>query len=441
MFVANRGEVAVRVARACDALGIVAVLGVSEADANAPYTDGREIALLGGARSSESYLNRVAVVDAARRMRCSAVHPGWGFLAEDPVFAQMCADHGLQFIGPSPHVMATMGKKSPAKAAMKAAGLPVIDGSDGPLHDVAQGKAIAERVGYPVLLKAESGGGGRGMRVVERPQDFQQAFEQASSEAFACFSDARVYLEKYITGGRHIEIQVLADRYGNAVHLGERDCTLQRHHQKLLEESPAVVLSDEVRNKTLELARKATIAIGYEGAGTIEFLLTNDGVLRFMEMNTRLQVEHPVSEMRTGIDLVQEQLQIAAGARLSMTQNDISFDGHAIEFRINAEDPYDDFRPSPGRIEKWRPPSGKGIRVDTHVVEGYRVPPYYDSLLAKLIVHGRDRNEAIARSIAALSAFQCEGVATTIPFHLAILQNNAFQNNAYDTASLPDWRN
>lgn len=436
---ANRGEVAARIARACDELGITPVFGVSEADRDAPYTRGREVVVLGPARSALSYLDLERVVQAAKQSRCTALHPGWGFLAENPRFAALCEVHGVTFLGPPAHVMRLMGKKTPAKSAMGKAGLTLIPGSDGVLRGLEDAAAVADEVGFPVLFKAESGGGGRGMRIARSADEVEQAFEEASAESLACFADDRLYLEKLVEDGRHIEIQLMADRYGNVVHLGERDCTVQRNHQKLIEESPAIVLDDAERARTLAAAVAATAAIGYVGAGTMEFLLDADGTLRFMEMNTRLQVEHSVSELRTGVDLVHEQIRVAAGHRLSFAQDDIVFDGHALECRINAEDPSDGFRPSPGTITTWKSPEGEGVRVDTHVESGYRVPPHYDSLLCKVITKGATRDEACERMIRALEELVCEGVPTTVPMHLTILRSPEFRSNDYNTGAIPGW--
>lgn len=438
LFIANRGEVAARIARTCDRLGITPVFGVSEADADAPYVRDRERVVLGPARSAQSYLDMARVVQAAIQARCTAVHPGWGFLAENPRFAALCLQHGLTFVGPPAHVMHLMGKKSPAKDAMRRAGLSVIPGSDGVLADAEEARRVADEVGYPILLKAESGGGGRGMRVARSADEVAGAYAEASAEAQAAFGDPRMYLEKLIEGGRHIEIQLLADRYGNAIHLGERDCTVQRKHQKLIEESPSPVLDAAERARTLEAAVRATASIGYVGAGTMEFLL-DDGTLRFMEMNTRLQVEHCVSEIRTGIDLVEHQLRVAAGERLALSQDDVTFDGHAIECRINAEDPSAGFAPSPGTLEKWSAPEGPGVRVDTHVEEGYRVPPHYDSLICKVITHGATRDEAADRMITALGDLKVEGVKTTAPMHRTILASDDFRAHRYDTRTIPGW--
>ena len=438
ILIANRGEVAVRVARACDALGIAPVLAVSEADRHAPYTRGREVVALGPARAETSYLDVERVVQAAVGARCSALHPGWGFLSENPLLAQLCAQHGVTFIGPPPQVTALMGAKTRAKAAMRAAGLEVIPGSNGVLGSAEDARRTAASVGFPVLFKADSGGGGRGMRIARSAAEVDTAYAEAQAEARAAFGGDRVYLEKLIEGGRHVEIQIFADKYRRAVHLGERDCTVQRNHQKLIEESPSPAIGSDLRTATCAAAARAAAAVGYVGAGTMELLL-DDGVLRFMEMNCRLQVEHTVSEMRSGKDLVIAQIEAAAGRPLAWRQADIALDGHAIECRINAEDPANQFQPAPGTITTWQPPSGDGIRVDTHVTAGYVVPPFYDSLLAKVIVRAADREAAIATMIAALSAFEVAGVPTTIPMHLAILQSAAFRENRYDTRSIPGW--
>ena len=437
---ANRGEVAVRIARACDALGVTPVFAVSEADRDAPYTRGREVVVLGPARAASSYLDARRVVQAAVQARCSALHPGWGFLSENPLLAALCAQHGVTFIGPPADVMALMGGKSPAKRAMRDAGFAVIPGSDGPVASAAEARAIADAVGYPVLLKAESGGGGRGMRIARGPDEVEAAFTDAQGEARGAFGDERVFLERLIEGGRHVEIQVFADRYGNAIHVGERDCTVQRNHQKLIEESPAPVLDDALRARTLATAVAATRAIGYVGAGTMEMLLEPGGAaLRFMEMNTRLQVEHTVSEERSGLDLMVLQIRTAAGHRLPFGQDAVTLSGHVIECRINAEDPDAGFRPAPGRIARWRLPDRQdgAIRVDTHVEDGYVVPPHYDSLLCKVIARGADRADAIARMQRALGELVCEGVPTTIPLHQRILASAAFREHRYDTRTNP----
>ncbi|MEO8846922.1 MAG: biotin carboxylase N-terminal domain-containing protein [Kofleriaceae bacterium] len=438
LFIANRGDVAVRVARACDALKIVPVFAVSEADRDAGYVRGREHVVLGPGRAAQSYLDVERVVQAAVQSRCSALHPGWGFLSENPLLATLCAQHGVTFVGPPPHVTAMMGSKTKAKAAMRAAGLAVIPGSLGVLGSPAEARRIADELGYPVLFKAENGGGGRGMRIARAAGEVETAYGEAQAEARAAFGGDRVYVEKLIEGGRHVEIQVFADRYGHAVHFGERDCTVQRNHQKLIEESPSPAITADQRAMTCEAAAAAAARIGYVGAGTMEMLLDH-GTLRFMEMNCRLQVEHTVSEMRTGKDLVIAQLQIAAGQPLAWKQSELVTSGHVIECRINAEDPAHDFAPAPGTITAWQPPSGDGIRVDTHVEAGYIVPPFYDSLIAKVIVKAPDRDAAIAKMLAALATFRVEGVPTTIAMHRQILASEPFRTGHYDTRSIPGW--
>ena len=444
VLVANRGEVAARVARTCDRLGITPVFAVSEADRQAPYAEGRETVVLGPGRAAQSYLDMERVVQAAVQTECTALHPGWGFLAENPRFASLCEAHGVTFLGPPAAVMLLMGKKTPAKRAMGRAGLQLIAGSEGILAGVDEARKVAKEVGYPVLLKAESGGGGRGMRIAKAPVELEGAFADASAEARAAFGDERLYLEKLVERGRHVEIQLLADRYGSVVHFGLRDCTVQRNHQKLIEESPAPRLDDEERDRALAAAVAATRAIGYVGAGTMEMLQDHEGTLRFMEMNTRLQVEHSVSEMRATVcgeplDLVEQQLLVGAGHRLRFDQSDVSLQGHAIECRINAEDPANDFRPAPGRIGRFVVPSGEGIRVDTHVQEGYVVPPFYDSLLCKVIAYGVDREAAIERMVEALQTLTIEGVPTTAEMHLAILRSDAFRSGDYDNGAIPGW--
>jgi acetyl-CoA carboxylase biotin carboxylase subunit len=442
ILVANRGEVAVRVARACDALGITPVFAVSEADRDAPYTRDREVVVLGPARAAQSYLDPVRVVQAAVQARCTALHPGWGFLSENPLFSALCAAHGVTFIGPPPAITTLMGAKNSAKRAMKAAGLAVIPGSDGPLPSLAEARRVAADVGFPVLFKAERGGGGRGMRIARALDEVDGAFGEAQAEARAAFGGDEVYLERLVEGGRHVEIQIFADRHGNVVHLGERDCTIQRSHQKLLEESPSPALDPALREETLRTAAEAARRIGYVGAGTMEMLLDVAGdrpVLRFMEMNCRLQVEHTVSEVRSGLDLVIAQIETAAGRRLRWSQDDVKLDGHVIECRINAEDPSQGFRPAPGRITTWRAPTGPDVRVDTHVESGYVVPPHYDSLLCKVITRGATRDEACDRMTAALRELVCEGVPTTVPMHLAILGSPDFRASRYDTRTIPGW--
>jgi len=444
LLVANRGEVAVRVARAARELGIRTVGIHSEADKGAAWTRKfDETVCVGPGPSRDSYLRLERIVQVALQTGATAVHPGWGFLAENARFAALCEQHGITFVGPSPRSMEQMGLKSPAKRAMRAAGLPVIPGSDGPCADVDSAVRAADSAGYPVILKADAGGGGRGMRLCADAAAVRAAFPQASAEASSAFGNGAVYVEKYLTGGRHIEVQVLGDRYGNAVHLFERDCSVQRNHQKLVEESPSPALSQAER---LELGAKAAAAcraIGYRNAGTIEFLRSASGELYFLEMNTRLQVEHPVTEMITGIDIVKEQLGIAANRPLSFTQADVVARGHAIEVRVNAEDPSQDFRPSPGTLERFEIPSDRGpgrVRVETHVESGDEIPPHYDSLIAKVIAHGSTRDEAIETLVRTLSAARIEGVATTIPLHLAVLGSREFRSGDYDTRAIPGWK-
>ena len=437
LFVANRGEVAVRIGKACDELGIVPVFGISEGDRDAPWIDGREHVVLGPARATHSYLDAARVVQAARQRACTALHPGWGFLSENPLLASLCEAHGVTFIGPPAHVMHLMGKKNPAKRAMAQAGLALIPGSDGVLTGVEQARELADRVGYPVLIKAESGGGGRGMRIARAPGELESAYNDAQAEARAAFGDERVYLERLVEGGRHIEIQIIADKWGNVCHLGERDCTVQRNHQKLIEESPSPVLDPAERAATLAAAVHAARSIGYVGAGTME-MLYDHGTLRFMEMNCRLQVEHTVSEMRSGRDLVHAQIAVAAGQPLPWTQSEIELGGHAIECRINAEDPYK-FTPSPGRVTMWHPPGGPGVRVDSHAYTNYFVPPNYDSMIGKIIVHGDTREQALARMRIALSETVVEGILTNIPLHRELMVDAKFVEGGTSIHYLEGW--
>ncbi|HVR28457.1 MAG TPA: biotin carboxylase N-terminal domain-containing protein [Thermoanaerobaculia bacterium] len=443
ILIANRGEVAVRVARTAREMGIATVGAVSRADRDASWVERLdEVVCVGPAPPAESYLRAERIVQAALQTRSSAVHPGWGFLAENARFAALCSEHGLAFVGPRPHVMDRLGRKLPAKRALEEAGLPGIPGSSDLLTDVGTALAVAEEVGWPVMLKADAGGGGRGMRVCRTAAELESAFEEAAREAAAAFGDSRLYLERYFEGGRHIELQILADQEGRAIHLGERECSVQRHHQKLIEESPSPVLDDAERERVGALAARAAAAIGYTGAGTVELLRDRDGRLWFMEMNARLQVEHPVTEMRSGVDLVREQLRIAANERLALEQHEVRLEGASLECRINAEDPERGFRPTPGRLEAFElaREAGPGkVRVDTHLRAGDDVPPYYDSLLAKVITWGRDRDQAIATMLAALRSSRVEGVATTIPLHLAVLESEAFRRGEYDTSAIPGW--
>ena len=444
LLIANRGEVAVRVARACRELSIRTVCAVSSADLDTSWARVMdERVCIGPPAPRESYLQRERIVQAALQTRCSAVHPGWGFLAEDPLFAALCEQHGLTFVGPSPRAMERMGRKAAAKAAMRAAGVPVIPGSIGLLASVSEALAAAEECGYPVLLKADAGGGGRGMRLCGDEAALRKSFPEAAAEAASAFGSGALYLERCLLGGRHVEVQVLADHFGQAVHLGERDCSVQRNHQKLLEESPCPLLGPGERAELGAVAVRAALSIGYVGAGTIEFLRAADGKLYFMEMNTRLQVEHPVSELVSGVDIVHAQLRIAARRPMGLDQAGVRLQGHAIEVRINAEDPDDGFRPSPGRLETFHLPLDLGpgrVRVDTHLAAGDEVPPYYDSLIAKVIAHADTREEATRTLIATLRAARVEGVRTTIPLHLSVLESEAFHTGAYDTRSVPGTR-
>ena len=417
VLVANRGEIAVRIIHACQALGLETVLAASQADLDTlPARMAGRAVCIGPAPSSQSYLRIDALIAAAQGTGCDALHPGYGFLAESEGLAQACADEGIVFVGPTPAQIRDMGNKISARALAREAGVPLLPGSD-KVADADAAAEVAGSIGYPVLLKAAAGGGGRGMKVVERTEDLPQAFAAASAEARNAFGDDTLYLERYIANARHVEVQVLGDAHGHLVHLGERDCSLQRRHQKVVEESPAPALAaatrDAIRAAAVTLAR----AIEYRNAGTVEFIVDGDtGEFFFLEMNTRIQVEHPVSEMVSGIDLVQEQLRVAAGEPLRYRQRGVVLRGHAIECRINAEVPAENFRPSPGRITAWSPPSGPNIRLDTHCHAGCVVPIHYDSMLAKLIVYGRDRDEAIARMRAALARFFIEGIGTTLPF-------------------------
>ncbi len=443
LLIANRGEVAVRIARACRALGVSPLGVVSEADRDASWVDVMdEVTVLGPAAASASYLDPAKLVQAALQMRASAVHPGWGFLAENPRFATLCRQHGVRFIGPSAAVMRRMALKSPAKQAMAAAGLDVVPGSDGPLPDVEAALAVARDAGYPVLLKADSGGGGRGMRLAANDAELRTGYAAARAEALAAFGRDAVYLERYLAAGRHVEVQLLCDSYGNGVHLYDRECSIQRKHQKLIEESPSPALTDDARHELGLRSVRAALEVGYENAGTIEFLRAASGEMYFMEMNTRLQVEHPVSECVTGLDIAARQIEIAAGRPLGLVQDDVRLSGAAIECRINAEDPSDDFRPTPGTLERFELATDVGpgtVRVDTHLRAGDRVSPHYDSLLAKVIAHAPTREQAIATLVAALEKSDVRGVETTIPLHLAVLASEAFQSGEYDTSTIPGW--
>lgn len=434
ILIANRGEIAVRIIAACREMGIRTVAVHSDADQDCLHvTAADESVCIGSAFPVGSYLNVSAVIAAAEITGAEAIHPGYGFLAENAHFADIVRDCGLVFIGPSPQSIRLMGNKSQARKTMAAFDVPILPGSDGPLKDRAAALALANEIGYPVILKASSGGGGRGMRLAWHEEELNSAYDAAGNEAESAFGDATLYLEKYVEKPRHIEFQVLADATGRIVHLGERECSVQRRHQKLIEESPSVALDPELREAMGRAAIAATKAARYVNAGTVEFLLAEDGSFSFMEMNTRIQVEHPVTEIVTGIDLVKEQIRIAAGNPMSIPKRrKIRPMGHAFEFRINAEDP-ETFAPSPGLIEELVLPGGPGVRVDTHIYAGYRVPPYYDSLLGKLLVHGADREEAMIRSRRALEMFRVKGVKTSIPLQLRILNDPDFREGNIDT--------
>jgi len=427
ILVANRGEIALRVIRACKELGIKTVAIYSEADRDSlhvRYAD--EAFCVGPAPSNKSYLNILNIISAARIAEVDAIHPGYGFLAENPRFVEICETHNIKFIGPTAEAIEKLGDKAQAKQSMKDAGVPVVPGSDGPIADFSQAAKIAEEIGYPVIIKASAGGGGRGMRVVYTPGELEKAYQTAQMEAEASFGNSEVYIEKFIAKPRHIEVQLLFDEHGNGIYLGERDCSVQRRHQKVIEESPSSAVTPEIRKDLGEAAVRGARSVGYTNAGTVEFLMDEDGSFYFMEMNTRIQVEHPVTEMVTGIDLVKQQILIAAGEELSIRQEDVVLNGHAIECRINAEDPTKNFMPFPGQIEFYQPAGGPGIRVDSCVYTGYTIPPYYDSMVAKLIAWGKDRDEAIKRMTRALEEFEVYGVPSTLLFHLEVLQNEYF---------------
>jgi acetyl-CoA carboxylase biotin carboxylase subunit len=427
ILIANRGEIALRLIRACRELGIASVAVYSEADATSLHIQqAEESVCIGPPPAADSYLNRHAILSTAEVTDADALHPGYGFMAENGEFVDMCKSVGITFIGPSADQIRLMGDKARAKETMRAAGVPVVPGSDGVVDSAREGLKIAREIGLPVIIKASAGGGGKGMRIVNTEAAFSSAYSAARAEAQAGFGDDQVYVEKYVDRPKHIEVQILADRFGNVVHLGERDCSIQRRHQKLIEESPSPTLSPEAREAMCTAAVQAAQYVGYQSAGTIEFIVDRDNNFYFMEMNTRIQVEHPVTEMVTGIDLVKEQILIAAGQPLSLRQDQITFHGHAIECRVNAEDPVK-FTPSPGTISTFIPPGGPWTRVDTACYAGARVPPYYDSLIAKVIVLGKDRREAIIKMRRALGEFVVEGVKTTIPLHQRILRSAEFQ--------------
>jgi acetyl-CoA carboxylase, biotin carboxylase subunit len=434
ILIANRGEIALRIIHACRELGIKTVAVYSEADEHALHVRfADEDVCIGPPRSADSYLNVPAIISAAEITGADALHPGYGFLSESAYLAEVCEACHIRFIGPDPNVIRLMGDKARARRAMKKAGVPILPGSDGPIEGEEQAARVAKEIGYPVIIKATAGGGGRGMRVVQSPSELPQALKTAQREAEAAFGIGDVYVEKYVVAPRHIEFQVLGDHYGSVVSLGERECSIQRRHQKLLEESPSVALTDKVRRKMGGIVVDAARAVQYANAGTFEFLMDKDGRFYFMEVNTRLQVEHPVTEMVTGIDIVKEQIRIAAGERLSFKQSEITFTGHAIECRINAEDP-ETFAPSPGTIHAFSVPGGPGVRIDTAAHTECTISPYYDSMIAKVISYGRDRQEAIARMRRTLEMTVIEGIKTTIPLHLKILADQDFQGGRLSTA-------
>jgi len=428
ILIANRGEIALRILRTCEELGIATVAVHSTIDRHSLHVQlADEAVCIGEPASIKSYLNIPNIIAAALTRNATAIHPGYGFLAENARFAEICADHQIAFIGPSPDSIRSMGDKSTAKKTMQAVGVPIVPGSKGLVLDEAEARAIARVMGYPVLIKATAGGGGRGMRLVKEDGELGALFAAAQGEAEAAFGNSGVYVEKFVQKPRHIEFQILADSYGNVIHLGERECSIQRRHQKLLEEAPSTALTPELRQKMGDAAVLAAKSINYVGAGTVEFLLDQSGDFYFMEMNTRIQVEHPVTEMITGLDLIAEQIRIAQGERLGLTQDQVRLHGHAIECRINAEDPEQNFRPHPGRISGYLPPSGPGVRMDSHVYTDYEIPPYYDSLIGKIIVWGSDRPAAIRRMRRALRECAITGLPTTINFHQRILETPEFQ--------------
>ena len=439
VLIANRGEVALRIHRACREMGIKTVAVHSEADADAMHVRlADEAVCIGPARSTDSYLNMSAIISAAHITGADAIHPGFGFLSESADFAEMVEEHGITFIGPRPEIMRQMGDKITAREASIKAGLPVVPGSPA-LESVEHAIEWAHKIGYPVIVKAKDGGGGKGMKTAFNDEEMKEAYTMAKAEAKNAFTSDVVYMEKYLQKPRHIEMQVLADNYGNVVHLGERDCSIQRNHQKVIEETPSPALNQKQREEIGEIARHAAEVLGYNNAGTMEFLY-EDGKFYFLEMNTRLQVEHPITEAISGIDIVKEQIRIASGAQLGYSQKDIQFSGHAIECRINAEDP-ETFAPWPGKITEWHAPGGLGVRVDSEIYSGYKIPPFYDSMIAKLIVHGKTRNAALMRLRRALEEFVIEGVKTTIPLHQEIISQTDFIDGQYNIHWLEKFMN
>ncbi|MCC6550950.1 MAG: acetyl-CoA carboxylase biotin carboxylase subunit [Ignavibacteriaceae bacterium] len=433
ILIANRGEIALRVIRTCKELGIKTVAVYSEADRNSLHvTFADEAVCIGPPQSKESYLKIPLLISAAQITGADAIHPGYGFLSENANFSEICTDSGIKFIGPSPHMINMMGDKAMAKDTMKKNGVPVIPGSDGVVPDLSTAKRIAQEMGLPVIIKAVAGGGGKGMRVVLEEGELENAYQMARTEAEAAFGNPDIYIEKYIEEPRHIEIQIMGDSFGNVYHYGERDCSVQRRHQKLIEEAPSPIVDPDLRRRMGEAAVLGAKAVNYEGAGTIEFLLDKHKNFYFMEMNTRIQVEHPVTEMIYDVDLIREQILVAMGEPLQSAPGEPK--GHAIEFRINAEDPDHNFRPSPGKIDSLHFPGGMGVRIDSHIYQSYVIPPYYDSMVAKLIVWGKDRQRAIAKARRALEEFTVEDIKTTIPFHLEVLQDERFLSGNFDTS-------
>ena len=437
VLIANRGEIAVRIIRACREMGIETVAVYSEADKEALHTQLADEAIcIGPAPSSESYLNMEQIISATIVSGADAIHPGFGFLSENARFAELCEKCGITFVGPPSKVIRMLGNKKIARSTMIAAGVPVVPGSEGDVEDIETGLKEAERIGYPVIIKAALGGGGKGMRVANTPEEFPEAYATARKESEIAFGDGTMYIEHFVVNPRHIEFQILADSHGNVVHLGERDCSIQQNHQKMIEESPSMAVSEELRKEMGIAAVKAAKAAHYVNAGTIEFLLEKTGKFYFMEMNTRIQVEHPVTEWVTGLDLVKEQLRIASGEALPFSQEDIHIQGHTIECRINAENPWKNFRPSPGTITDLHLPGGQGIRVDTGIYSGYQIPPYYDSMLAKLIVHGNNREEAIAKMKSALGEMIIQGVDTNVDYQFEIMNDPDYQKGVFDIGFL-----
>ena len=435
VLIANRGEIAVRIIRACREMGIRTVAIYSEADKNALHTTLADEAIcIGPAPSQKSYLNMKAILEAACLTGADSIHPGFGFLSENANFAKICKEMGIKFIGPESNLIDLLGNKSQAKQTMKKAGVPVVPGSEGLLNSKKQALELAEQMKYPIMLKASAGGGGRGIRVAYTPEELEKDYDLVKQEAKIAFNDDSIYLEKFIENPRHVEIQILADEHGNAIHLGERDCSIQRRNQKVLEETPSSILNPETRKKMGEVAVNAVKEIGYTNAGTIEFLVDKNQDFYFMEMNTRVQVEHPITEMVTGIDIIKEQIKIASGEKLTYQQEDICFTGHSMEARINCENPSKNFMPCAGTIKGLHLPGGNGIRVDTAIYSGYTIPPNYDSMIAKIIVHGKDRQESIQKMKSAVAELVVDGIQTNADFILEILDNHNFLNNQYDTS-------